>query len=72
MVERAKDRADTGKKTEFEFGGKRWTLEQAATSATRSKKALLDGKCSTQDPQATLTDNRGKDSRRRGSENTLK
>ena len=38
MVKKGQVREATGKKTEFSFGGQRWTLEQAASSANRSKK----------------------------------
>jgi hypothetical protein len=43
MVERAKERTADGRGTAFEFGGKRWTLEEAANSASRSKKIVEDG-----------------------------
>lgn len=43
MVDRAADRKATGKKTAFEFGGKRWTLEQAKSSASRTKKDVFEG-----------------------------
>jgi hypothetical protein len=44
MVERANERKAGGRGTAFEFGGKRWTLEEAANSAARSKKVIQDGR----------------------------
>ncbi|KAL1604846.1 hypothetical protein SLS60_004386 [Paraconiothyrium brasiliense] len=39
MVQRASLREEIGKETQFEFGGQKWTLEQAYNGAKRTKKA---------------------------------
>jgi len=44
MVDRAKERQATGKKTEFELFGQRWSLEQASKTANRTKKPFQNGK----------------------------
>lgn len=43
MVDQANERKITGRKTEFEFGGKRWNLEQALNTANRTRKNMDDG-----------------------------
>ncbi|KAJ4355401.1 uncharacterized protein N0V89_003417 [Didymosphaeria variabile] len=42
MVQRASLREEIGKETHFEFGGQKWTLEQAYNGAKRTKKATED------------------------------
>jgi len=44
MVGRANVREAIGKRTEFEYGGHKWTLEQAVNSASRTKKDAEEGK----------------------------
>ncbi|KAF2105452.1 hypothetical protein BDV96DRAFT_655598 [Lophiotrema nucula] len=40
MVDRATLREAGGKQTEFEFGGQKWSIEQAVSTASRTKKAV--------------------------------